>query len=210
MDYNIFYTRILTSIFLFIIFYFFFYYLDKQIIYLSYIIYFLVLLEIIIYFRKNNYIFYITIIYIFFSLICLEFYFRLFFLKIELIFIILLISIFDINSYIFGSKFGKLKILPIISPNKTLLGLIFGFSSALIFGLIFNFYYNLFNEYLIIFFIILILTSAFFGDVIESYFKRKSEIKNSSNFLPGHGGFFDRFDSYFMVFISLLLFKILI
>ena len=38
--------------------------------------------------------------------------------------------------------------------------------------------------------------SAFVGDIIESYFKRKNLIKNSSELIPGHGGIFDRFDSF--------------
>ena len=37
---------------------------------------------------------------------------------------------------------------------------------------------------------------AFTGDIIESYFKRKNKIKNSSEMIPGHGGIFDRFDSF--------------
>ena len=46
---------------------------------------------------------------------------------------------------------------------------------------------------------------AFIGDIIESYFKRKNKIKNSSNFLPGHGGFLDRFDSFiFAIFFMLI------
>ena len=44
----------------------------------------------------------------------------------------------------------------------------------------------------------IIIILSFLGDVIESYFKRINNLKNSSNFLPGHGGFFDRFDSFIL------------
>ena len=56
----------------------------------------------------------------------------------------------------------------------------------------------------------MIILSSFTGDIIESFFKRKNNIKNSSNFLPGHGGFFDRFDSFiFSVIPFYLMFKII-
>ena len=41
------------------------------------------------------------------------------------------------------------------------------------------------------------------GDLLQSFFKRKNNIKDSSNFLPGHGGFFDRFDSFLSSIILL-------
>ena len=50
----------------------------------------------------------------------------------------------------------------------------------------------------IIYFIICIIISSFFGDVFESIFKRLNNLKNSSNFLFSHGGFFDRFDSFIL------------
>ena len=56
----------------------------------------------------------------------------------------------------------------------------------------------------------MIILSAFLGDIIQSYLKRKSLLKNSSNFLPGHGGFFDRFDSLLMVFIFLVFLNIIL
>ena len=46
------------------------------------------------------------------------------------------------------------------------------------------------------------------GDLIESFFKRKNNIKDSSKFLPGHGGFFDRFDSFIASIIMLTLFSL--
>ena len=52
--------------------------------------------------------------------------------------------------------------------------------------------------------------STFFGDLIESFYKRISNIKNSSNFLPGHGGFFDRMDGFVMSIITLFLFSVFI
>ena len=55
--------------------------------------------------------------------------------------------------------------------------------------------------------ILSIIFLSFLGDIIESYFKRKIHIKDSSKFLPGHGGFFDRLDVFIMSSIFLLLFK---
>ena len=48
----------------------------------------------------------------------------------------------------------------------------------------------------LILFIFLIIITSFSGDIIESYFKRKNKLKNSSKLIPGHGGVFDRFDSF--------------
>ena len=108
---------------------------------------------------------------------------------------LVVIIIFDIFSYIIGSKYGSRKILKKISPNKTLEGLIGGILFSLIFSsiliILLESKINLIN----ILFIIMIISFSFFGDIIESYFKRINNIKNSSNLLPGHGGFFDRFDS---------------
>ena len=56
----------------------------------------------------------------------------------------------------------------------------------------------------------LIIITSIIGDLIESYFKRINKIKDSSNYLPGHGGYFDRFDSFISSIIFLTLFSALI
>ena len=112
---------------------------------------------------------------------------------------------FDISSYFFGFKYGKLKILPTISPNKTYFGFLMGLLTSFILGSLINYHYNFFEIKFMLFYIFFTLIFSFLGDIIESLFKRKSNIKNSSNFLPGHGGFFDRFDSLIMIIIWLFL-----
>ena len=118
------------------------------------------------------------------------------------IIIFICVILFDTYSYIFGKLLKGKKLLPKISPKKTFSGLIFGTIFSFITILIINYFYNLFiiNPFNILT-IIIILFSSFIGDLIESLIKRKLLIKDTSNFLPGHGGIFDRFDSFLFVFI---------
>ena len=95
-------------------------------------------------------------------------------------------------------QFGKYKILKTISPNKTLEDLIEDHFFSFIISLIFLYIVNIQFNFFFFIFIFIILITSFLGDIIESKFKRMSNIKNSSNFLPGHGGFFDRFDSFIL------------
>jgi len=192
MVYNNIFLRILFST-IFIMVYFLCLYINFQFVfYLIFLIYFFIFIEIYIYFNKYKL---IPLIYI---LISLTFFINIDFNKdifLNFNLFILTVITFDIFSYIIGKIFGRKKLTK-ISPNKTYEGLIGGmlisFSISLLFSLILKIFINI--ELLI--FIFFIILSSFVGDIIESYFKRKNNIKNSSEFIPGHGGVFDRFDSF--------------
>ena len=77
-----------------------------------------------------------------------------------------------------------------------------GFITSFFIVLFVNSYFSFFNlEIKLLLFILIIIISSIIGDIIESLIKRKLLIKDISNLLPGHGGFFDRFDSFLFVFI---------
>ncbi len=112
-----------------------------------------------------------------------------------LVFIFFVILLTDIGAYFFGTRFGKHKLSPVISPKKSVEGAIYGGLSAIIVGLIIgkligiSFYHS--------FVLSLIVTvMAQLGDLSESLIKRDAGVKDSGTSLPGHGGFLDRADSY--------------
>ena len=101
----------------------------------------------------------------------------------------------DIGGFFFGKIF-KGKKLTKISPNKTYSGLIGSYVLSLLATTIF------FKEYFELFDLIIstlvISTFSQLGDLTISYLKRKVKIKDTSNILPGHGGFLDRFDGFLL------------
>ena len=111
----------------------------------------------------------------------------------------------DSAAYVMGKKFGKRKILPSVSANKTWVGSISGLAFSILFLLAiyvnFNKVYWPINFQLIDIIFIGFITGLFsqFGDFSESYFKRSLDVKDYSNLLLGHGGFLDRFDSMYAV-----------
>lgn len=104
----------------------------------------------------------------------------------------------DIFAYFGGKSFGKRKLAPNISPNKTWEGFFSGYVGCYA-GLAITFYAVPFETDLTIALtlplILFIGTFGPIGDLIESKIKRKAGVKDSSSLLPGHGGFFDRFDA---------------
>ena len=104
----------------------------------------------------------------------------------------------DTGAFFFGKKFGKKKILPDISPNKTWVGTIAGFISSMIFLLILNqsgYFPDIFSLVDVV--VLGLITGIFgqLGDWAESLLKREAGVKDTSNILAGHGGVLDRFDS---------------
>ena len=106
----------------------------------------------------------------------------------------------DSGAYFIGRAFGKRKLWPEISPNKTIAGFVGGVLSALLVGLIFQIVSPLHPSLLIVL-VVTIVTSLFgqMGDLVESALKRHYIVKDSGHILPGHGGILDRFDSLLFV-----------
>ena len=121
------------------------------------------------------------------------------------LFIIIICISTDMGGYILG-KLLKGPKLTKISPNKTYSGLIGGYIFSIIFMNIFLNYSYLLNlkkiEFDMMIFIIVILVSSFsqVGDIIISYFKRLSKIKDTGKIIPGHGGILDRVDGMIFAF----------
>ena len=182
-------------------------YFEEYIPFAIILIYSMIFYEIIFFFKNKKRRSFVLFLYVFISLISIEIYIIYFYEKVIFLYFILLISSFDISSYIFGTLFGKKRILPKISPNKTIFGVVAGLLLTLIISLSFNNLFYIFTFKTSVVFSALIILFAFIGDVIESFYKRRFEIKNSSNILPGHGGIFDRLDSFVMGSIAMLIFN---
>ena len=124
--------------------------------------------------------------------------------------IILICISTDIGGYVFGNLFKGPKLVK-ISPNKTYTGVFGSYLLSIIFVSIFKIFYSLLNNLNDMEFLLLILsisTVSQSGDLIISYFKRLSKIKNTGKILPGHGGLLDRVDGMiFAIPFSYLLFK---
>ena len=122
----------------------------------------------------------------------------------NLLFFILIICVStDIGGFIFGKIFKGPKLTK-ISPNKTYAGVLGSYILSLL--SIFIFLKSINNLNLIefssvsFFFVIILSTASQIGDLIISYFKRQSDIKNTGNIIPGHGGLLDRIDGMIFAF----------
>ena len=148
-------------------------------------------------FEKNrvyySLIIFLFISYIFFTFLALIAFSLLFNFKIFIFLILLICIISDVGGYVFGKIFKGPKLTK-ISPKKTISGSIGSFlSSSIIPFLLINFLTNSINfDILILGF--LISLGCQLGDLFFSYLKRKSSLKDTGNFLPGHGGVLDRID----------------
>ena len=147
------------------------------------------------------------------------------------LFVFLICISTDIGGYIFGKIFKGPKLIKKISPNKTFSGMIGGyFLSILLINIFFNYSYILkydFDalkhygdealkevapnfDYEIFIMVILFSTVSQIGDIIISYFKRLSKVKDTGKIIPGHGGILDRIDGMIFTFpVAYLIYVIL-
>ena len=130
-------------------------------------------------------------------------------LQIVIIYTILITIMSDIGGLVIG-KFFKGKKLTKISPKKTISGSIGSFIFSLS---IVPFFFNFFTTYNLLYFIFITLVISLtgqVGDLFISFLKRKAKVKNTSDLLPGHGGFLDRIDGIiFAIPLGIYLFIII-
>ena len=134
----------------------------------------------------------------------------------SLLIIIMTIAVADISAYFVGKKFGVTKLAKNISPGKTIEGMFGGFVGAVLFAFIidsfwqspFVFAESRLRDFGLLFSVMLALIIAVlsvYGDIFESLLKRKANVKDSGNIIPGHGGLLDRMDGYLPTFPILVL-----
>tara|TARA_B100001173_G_C15901631_1_gene510097 strand:- start:238 stop:867 length:630 start_codon:yes stop_codon:yes gene_type:complete len=115
-------------------------------------------------------------------------------------FVIIICVSTDVGGYVFGKIFKGPKLTK-ISPNKTYAGMIGGYLLSLIGLTVITNFIDLQTTSIQFFLLtILISTVSQLGDIIISYFKRLSKIKNTGKLIPGHGGLLDRIDGMIFAF----------
>jgi len=121
--------------------------------------------------------------------------------------LIIIIFITDSFAFLIGKLIGKHKIIPSVSPNKTIEGTIAGAVMGVLLPTIY--YFNVINSDVnllkIMFFILILSTAGQIGDLFFSKIKREHKLKDFSNLIPGHGGVLDRLDSLIFVVITYLI-----
>jgi len=151
-------------------------------------------------FKKKNHIYLIGLLILLLFFLSLLKIYNLEYYNLKFLWLILIAWLTDTGGYIFGKLFGGPRLIK-ISPNKTWSGafgsLILSQLACLILFLDSNYKLNI-N---IFFFQFLLSIIGQIGDILMSYIKRINDKKDTSNFIPGHGGFLDRVDGLIWIFI---------
>lgn len=118
----------------------------------------------------------------------------------------------DVMAYLVGSHFGKHKLIPKVSPNKTVEGAVAGIIGSVLTMILFGWYWISNGkgscEHIILYAISASIAGQF-GDLAMSAVKRISSVKDFGTVLPGHGGILDRFDSHLFCIAYTLLFCVI-
>ncbi len=119
-----------------------------------------------------------------------------------LIWLVLIVAPADIGAYMTGKLFGKTPFCE-TSPKKTLEGVIGGVVLSTLIGTIYG--VNFVTYFLSFFISFSAAVCAIFGDLFESYLKRRAGVKDSGNLFPGHGGMLDRIDGYMFASVIMVI-----
>lgn len=111
------------------------------------------------------------------------------------LFLVTLTELNDVAQYVWGKKFGKRKVVPLVSPNKTWAGLVGGVGTTMVLAYLLSRFLTPLSPVHSLLVGLLIGVTGFFGDICISAVKRDIGIKDTGTLLPGHGGILDRVDS---------------
>lgn len=126
-----------------------------------------------------------------------------------IIWLLLVVWATDIGAYAAGLTIGGPKLAPSISPKKTWAGLVGGMVSAGLVAAFAGVWLGAVASFVALFLSGMALAVvAQMGDLFESYFKRRFDVKDSSNLIPGHGGFLDRVDGLLAAAFALAVFYV--
>ena len=118
----------------------------------------------------------------------------------KIFFVIIICITTDIGGYFFGKLLKGPKLIK-ISPKKTYSGMLGGYFLSLTSSFLIGNYFQIFNLDIYLFILVFtISTISQIGDILISYFKRLSKIKDTGNLIPGHGGLLDRIDGMIFAF----------
>jgi phosphatidate cytidylyltransferase len=133
------------------------------------------------------------------------------FIKTELILLMFILTwTFDTFAYLVGVKFGKHKIMPTVSPKKSWEGFVGGFIFTVIVAYLTASYFPAIELNQAIAIGLFLPFTASIGDFTESHYKREAGVKDSGNFIPGHGGMLDRMDAFILTIPTLYIYLNLI
>jgi phosphatidate cytidylyltransferase len=112
----------------------------------------------------------------------------------------------DTGAYLVGRAIGRTKLLPSVSPKKTVEGLIGGIAITLGVAYLLSRYHPFLSLDEWLTYAVVVSLTATLGDLLESAFKRARGVKDSGTILPGHGGILDRFDGFFLAIPAVMLY----